>query len=422
MASSFPQIVAVSSYDRFDNLAHGPRGTEAELSLRTFSIDPESGKLTLLSVTTGAHNVSNPAFMRIHPSKNVLYACTESVQENGVVAAWAVNPSTGKLTKVWETDAGGTSTCYLTIDSEAKHMLLVNYWDSSVGVLKLGERDGALPASVSSQYEINPNKASMQRRAKTHVNHSKNDSEAQKDRMRDPHAHAVIIDPYGYGVAYVPDLGMNVIRQFHFNRQEARLYAGMVIPSSSQNDHDAKKPLGPRYIEFHPYFPVAYVINEISSEVAVFKFDSQAAEAMVTPPYRDDISSLVHVQSISTLPEAFPGDLNTCGRITAHQSGDFVICSNRGHDSLTVFRVNKRPPNEGTLSVVCIEHTRGKTPRHFQFDRSGQFLIAANQDSDTIGVFRFNVFSGKLEWTGNQLTVPSPNFVCCFEPCGGASL
>ena len=224
--------------------------------------------------------------MRIHPALNVLYACTESVHENGIVAGWKVNPSTGMLSKVWQTDAGGTSTCYLTIDSEAMHMLLVNYWDSSVGVIKLGARDGRLPEEVSSQYEINPNKGAMTTRAKSHVNHSKNDVSAISERMKDPHAHAVVIDPYGYGVAYVPDLGMNVIRQFHFNRAESRLYAGKVLPSSSDADHAVGKALGPRYIEFHPYFPVAYVINEISSEVAVFQFDPKAAEDMVTPPTR----------------------------------------------------------------------------------------------------------------------------------------
>ena len=111
--------MVVSSYSRFDNLAHGPKGEEAELSLRTYSIDPLTGKLTLISTTTGSDNVENPAFLRIHPTRNLLYGCTESVKENGIVAAWTVHPTTGKLSKVSDVDAGGTSTCYLTIDSEA---------------------------------------------------------------------------------------------------------------------------------------------------------------------------------------------------------------------------------------------------------------------------------------------------------------
>ena len=97
-----------------------------------------------------------------------------------------------------------------------------------------------------------------------------------------------------------------------------------------------------------------------------------------------------------------------CGRICVHQSGRFVIVSNRGHESLTIFRVkqgsgsNKTKSLRGTLSQIGFFHTRGETPRHFQFDHSGQFLIVANQDSDTIAIFTFK-----------QYHIPSPNFVCC---------
>ena len=62
------------------------------------------------------------------------------------------------------------------------------------------------------------------------------------------------------------------------------------------------------------------------------------------------------------------------------------------------------------------QHTRGATPRHFQFDPSGEWLIVANQDSDAIGVFHFRLSTGELGWTGNEYHVPSPNFVCCVEP------
>lgn len=57
-------------------------------------------------------------------------------------------------------------------------------------------------------------------------------------------------------------------------------------------------------------------------------------------------------------------------------------------------------------------HTRGETPRHFQFDASGQYLLVANQDSDSIAVFHFNLSSGEIRYTGNEYGVPSPNFIC----------
>ena len=128
-------------------------------------------------------------------------------------------------------------------------------------------------------------------------------------------------------------------------------------------------------------------------------------------------STLKLIQSIKTVPSAFPTKLNTCGRICVHQSGRFVIVSNRGHESLTIFRVKQSHGNSGkarrgTLAQVGFFHTRGETPRHFQFDHSGQFLIVANQDSDTIAVFSFNLTSGEIKYSGNEYHVPSPNFIC----------
>lgn len=52
-------------------------------------------------------------------------------------------------------------------------------------------------------------------------------------------------------------------------------------------------------------------------------------------------STLTLVQSISTLPDAFPKAMNTCGRLCVHPSGRFVVVSNRGHESITLFRVRK---------------------------------------------------------------------------------
>ena len=60
--------------------------------------------------------VMNPAFTRIHPSRNVIYSCTESVSDNGEIVAWDICPSTGKLSFLSSADAHGTSTCYITID------------------------------------------------------------------------------------------------------------------------------------------------------------------------------------------------------------------------------------------------------------------------------------------------------------------
>jgi hypothetical protein len=123
-------------------------------------------------------------------------------------------------------------------------------------------------------------------------------------------------------------------------------------------------------------------------------------------------STLRLIQSVKTIPKAFPTQMNTCGRICVHKSGRFVVVSNRGHQSIAIFRVSGAGPRRGELSAVGYFHTRGETPRHFQFDASGQFLLVANQDTDSIAVFNFNLSSGEMQYL-QEYRVPSPNFVCC---------
>ena len=80
-----------------------------------------------------------------------------------------------------------------------------------------------------------------------------------------------------------------------------------------------------------------------------------------------------------------------------------------------MYKVKSKGAQRGELQTVGHFHTRGETPRHFQFDNSGQYLLVANQDTDSIAVFNFNLSSGELKYSGNEYRVPSPNFVCCCQ-------
>ena len=114
-------------------------------------------------------------------------------------------------------------------------------------------------------------------RSDSHVSHSKNDIGAIKERQMDPHSHAIVLDPFFGKIAFVPDLGMDLIRQLVFDPSTGVLYPTGQIKSGAEDSNA----LGPRYIEFHPTLPIAYVVNELSSEVAVFRFNKDKAERMI---------------------------------------------------------------------------------------------------------------------------------------------
>jgi 6-phosphogluconolactonase len=140
------------------------------------------------------------------------------------------------------------------------------------------------------------------------------------------------------------------------------------------------------------------VLNEMQSTVTTFGYDAKRG-------------TLTERQTVSTLPAGHIG-ATSCAEIDVHPSGKFLYASNRGHDSIAVFEVER---SSGNLSLVEHEATGGKTPRHFTLAPGGKFLLAGNQASDSVVVFRVNQRTGALEATGQAVTVPSP--VCAvFVP------
>ena len=116
--------------------------------------------------------------------------------------------------------------------------------------------------------------------------------------------------------------------------------------------------------------------------------------------------------TVSTLPKDFDGS-NTTAHVAVHPNGKFVYGSNRGHDSIAVFAVDK---TTGWLRPVDHTPTGGKTPRNFAIDPAGNWLIAANQDSNNITVFKIDSDSGRLTPTSQSLEVGKPVCVKFVAP------
>ena len=141
--------------------------------------------------------------------------------------------SDGSLTEIGHVNAGGTSTCYLTIDRDQRHLIAVNYWDSSLVVIPLDKETGEFTGEIQSIYDPREG-CPMIAAAKKHggVNHSLNDESTIAQRQVDPHSHALVLDPIEGCVAYVPDLGKDLIREFWYDKKNGKIGAELnVLPS-----------------------------------------------------------------------------------------------------------------------------------------------------------------------------------------------
>ena len=329
--------------------------------------DSATGKLSAPEL---AVETKSPSFLALHPSRRVLYAVGESSQvgenKQGAVTAFNIGPD-GRLTPINTQPSGGAGPCHLALDAKGRFVFTANYGSGAVAALPL-RADGGLESPAST------------------IQHT--GSSVNPQRQAGPHAHCVNLSP-DQRYLLVCDLGLDKLMVYRIG-EGARALMPHDPPFVALAPGN-----GPRHLAFGRSGEFAYVVNEMGSSVTVLVSDAKHGTFKET-------------QTTSTLPEKFDGK-STCAEIAVHPSGKFLYASNRGHDSIAVFAVDK---SSGELSVVAREPTQGKTPRHFALDPTGDWLLAENQGSDSVVVFRVNPRTGALAATGQKLDVPSP--VCAL--------
>jgi 6-phosphogluconolactonase len=322
-----------------------------------FRLDAASGKTTAPEL---AAKTENPSFLAISPDRRFLYAAGET--GGGTVSAFAIDAATGKLAFLNRESSEGAGPCHLVVDRQGKNVLVANYGDGTAASLPITE-GGRLG------------------KARSRVAHSGSSADAQ--RQKGPHAHSINLDPAGR-FAVVADLGIDRLMVYRFSPESGEL--ALKDPGGVP----LKPGAGPRHFAFAPGGRFAYAINEMHCTVTAFAYDGEGG--------------LRELQTLSTLPGEKEKGYSTA-EVQVHPSGKFVYGSNRGHDTIAVFKVEGE---KGTLALIENQSTRGKTPRNFGIDPTGRWLLAANQGSDTVHVFAIDGETGRLKPAGEAITVPSP--------------
>ena len=312
-----------------------------------------------------AGEATNPSFLTIHPNRKFLYSVDEVAnfegKKAGAVRAFSIDSATGKLTLLNQMSAKTGGTCYVTVDKTGKNVLLTNYGGKSVLVMPLGN-DGKLQ-EPSTFFELTG-------------------SSVHPQRQKQAYAHSINMSPDNR-FAVVCDLGSDQVLTYAFNADK-----GTLSPAKS---FKVKPGSGPRHFTFHPDGKHGYVINEMGSSVTAMSYNAKAGE-------------FTEVETVSTLPADFKGE-NNCAEVQIHPSGNTLYGSNRGHDSIAVFAIDK---SSGKLTSKQHVSTQGSIPRNFRIDPSGSFLVAANQKGDNLVVFAIDKANGTLTPTGEKASVSAP--------------
>lgn len=244
---------------------------------------------------------------------------------------------------------------YLTVDPARKFLLAAHYVEGKVSCYSLGA-NGV------------PKKEPVQ----------------VLETLKNPHS--VQVDG-SVGTVFVPNTGSDVIFSREWNGSNGQ------VSGSRDGDVKSLAGSGPRHFAFHPFLPEVYFVNEKNSSVSVY--EKAGAKAR-----------LELLQTISTVPMNYSGN-NTCADIHVRPDGKFVYASNRGHNSLAVFKIDA---GSGKLALVEVTGTE-KIPRAFQIDPSGEFLVCAGQESGALAAYRIDKATGRLTLTDVVKVGKSPAWV-----------
>jgi 6-phosphogluconolactonase len=330
-----------------------------------YQFNTQTGDFTPVSITKG---VDNPSFLAISPDNRFLYS--GGSKKGDSVHAFAIDKQTHYLTLL-NTQSLGTAlgATHVELDKTGKWLFVANYFSSTVSVLPV-KVDGSLGVLAQSiQLE------------------GKSITKGQQDKS---HVHSVNVAPNNTDI-FVPDLGTDKIMRYHFNAKIGRLTDG-----TSRNTREGVTPFiataagaGPRHFTFHPNSKWAYVINEIDATITGFKYKKG-----ILKPF----------QTVKNLPDDYTGR-KWSSDIHISPDGQFLYGSNRAHESLVIFKIDKKT---GELTLVGHQAVNGITPRNFAIDPTGNFILVANQDSDNITIFKRDKTTGKLTATGKEIKVSMP--------------
>ena len=309
-----------------------------EDSILIYKMDDVSGRLSLIDKTKVE---GGPAPLTKDPEGKLLFVGSRASCK---VSSFSINQTSGSLTPLNSTKLN-SDPCYMSTDRKGKVLLLSYYAAGGVSVHSI-EPNGEIGHDHS--YWLNT----------------------------DTGAHCIQTTPSNK-FAFVPHIagavGTNAIFQFRFDEKSGQLIPNTpykVIPSDD---------VGPRHFCFHPNNEVVYFSNEQGSSVTAYTLSMSSG-------------TLKPFQTVPTIPSDFLSD-NTCAQIHISPRGNLLCVSNRGHNSIACFSVNR---STGSLNLTDIKPTV-PTPRAFNFDATGKFLIATSVDTGRLVSYRIDEESGTLD-------------------------
>ncbi|MEN3323290.1 lactonase family protein [Mariniflexile soesokkakense] len=311
-----------------------------------FDFNLKTGGLSNLQLAIATEN---PSFIAYAPNKKYLYAVSESL--GGTVSSFKIQEN-GLLKFLNKVSSNGTGPCHISLNKQGNKAVVSNYRGGSAAVYNIS-RDGKLN-DASQVFEYNTT-----------------------DKVSHAHSAQFFKDEL-----YIADLGMNTVYHYKLKNNNYELTTTSIFKTTENP--------GPRHFALTRNGQFIYIINELSGSITSVKKTDSGFE---------------QIDFDSTLEDTYEGK-NACADIHLSKNELYLYGSNRGENSIAVFKRNKF---DGTIEKIQTMPVHGDWPRNFTLDPSGKFLLVANQKSQNITIFSIDASTGTLTFLHD---VKAPRPVC----------
>lgn len=325
------------------------------------TLDTDEKKITDIDLLA---KVDNPAFLNFSTKdKKIATVLTKNGDQGGV---GIVDAETGKLISAsylpkkkgsyeafdasknlyfWN-ELPYTVPSYISIDSEHKILFAANYNTNAIHTFKL---DDDYQFTDTHTYQI----------------------EGNGPKVEQDHAHIHFTRQLPDGRLIVCGLGCDKLFIYDVNFDNAEL--------TLVSEFDTKPGFGPRQLAISQKTNYIYVLGELASRVGVVEYDH-------------DTGKLSRIADYSNIPEGYVGHSGSAAiRLTSDEKNLYI--SNRGHDSLTVYKVIDDGKHLEKIQQI---KTEGVFPRDFSISYDEDFLLCANQNTNDLILFNRDKESGYL--------------------------
>jgi len=362
-------------------------GTGGGISV--FAVDSATGALSPVMRTGAAFDRMNTGYLAVNPNGRFLYATNEvesydNEYGGGAVLTFAINQMDGSIAHVSTQPSLGVWPAYISIDKAGSRVAVANHgnYDPAVRVVKKNGVPEIEKTWDDGTVALLPIDSEGRAAAAVDVAVLERTQSVDKVTQRSAHAHSVNWDP-SQRMVVVCDKGCDRVYTYRVANGAHTLGEGKVLKTEPG--------IAPRHSSFHPRLPYVFVVNERQSSLSSYRYDASTADINL-------------IQTIATIPPDFTKNSSPAD-VHVHPNGRFVYSSNRGHDSIAIFRIDEA---SGRMRLIDIVSTQGSTPRGFNFEPDGRFLFAGNQGTGSVVTFAVDADSGKLTPTGARVEVPRP--------------